>query len=110
MGEDATGTADLLDNIVGGLAVVDEEAHDRRLYPPDDRVDFNAVGASPLHCVHELPIDVELELHECRISDPHRRRSLVAWKPVDFEFGQATLAGRSVHDLELVGIPGSHAS
>ena len=89
--------------------MLDEELHDRPLDLPDDLVDCDAVGASPLHCVHEFPINIELELPECRISDPHWGRSLVTWEPVDFEFSQATLAGRSVHDLQLFGITRSRA-
>ena len=73
--------------------MVDEESHDRHLNPPDDRVHGNAVGASPVDRVHELPVDVQLELPRGGIADPYRRRSLVAGEPLELQFGQATFAG-----------------
>ena len=110
VGERPTRTTDLPDSVVRIGPVVDEESHDRHLDPPDDLVHGDAVGASPVDGVHELPVDVELELPGGGIADPHRRRSLVSGEPVDLQFGQATLTGWSVHDLQLIGITGGDAS
>ena len=51
--------------------------------------------------VHQLAVDVELELLRGGVADPHRRRALVAGQPVELELGQPPLAGRPVHDLQV---------
>ena len=56
--------------------------------------------------VEHLAVDVELELLARAVADPNRLRALVAGEPGELELGQAALAGRPVHDLEIVGIAG----
>ena len=51
--------------------MVDEEPHDRLLDSPDHLVDFDVPGASPIYCVHQFPVDVELALPGRRIADSH---------------------------------------
>ena len=59
--------------------------------------------------VHDLAEHVELELGMRGIADTHRRRSLIARQPIDDPFGQPTLAGDAVHDLQLLGAAGDRA-
>ena len=52
----------------------------------------------------DLAVDVELELLEAGVADPHRRRVLVARQPVDLVLGEPALAARAVHDLQVRGV------
>ena len=56
--------------------------------------------------VHHLAVDVELELVAGAVADPDRLRPLVAGQPGQLELGQPPLAGRAVHDLEVVRVAG----
>ena len=56
-----------------------------------------------MHGVHQLAVDVELQLVGGRIADAHGMGALVARKPRHLPLGQAPLAGDAVHDLHLVG-------
>ena len=58
------------------------------------------------YSVGGLAEDVELQLLVCSVSDPHRRRILVAGQPRDDQFRQPSLAAHSVHDLDLLRAAG----
>src|SRR5207248_5891124 len=46
-------------------------------------------------------IDIELKLPHRRIADADRRGALIAREPWQLDFGQAALARRPIHNLEL---------
>ena len=62
-----------------------------------------AAFARLLEGIHQLAIDVELELLVRGVADAHRLGVGVARQPVDFPFGEPPLAAQAVHDLHLVG-------
>src|SRR5580704_10022005 len=57
--------------------------------------------------IHQLAVNIELELVGSRISDAYRPTAGVAREPVDFIFGQAALTRESVHDLHLGRMTGN---
>ena len=59
--------------------------------------------------VHDLAVDVDLELLARCIADAHGRRSLVTGQPRQLELRQAPLAGDAVHDLQVRGVAGNGA-
>ena len=56
--------------------------------------------------VHQLAIDVELELLGGGVADPDRSRTLVAGKPGQLELGEPPLAADAVDGAEVVRAPG----
>ena len=59
--------------------------------------------------VDDLAVHVELELLGSRVADAHRLRPLVPRQPGNLPLREPALAGRAVHDLQLVGLPGGGA-
>ena len=59
--------------------------------------------------VEYLAVDVELELLGCGVSDPYRRRLLVAGQPVELSLIESTLARQAVHDLDIRRVAGDGA-
>ena len=73
------------------------------LHVPAGLRDGEASHARLLEGIHQLAIDVELELLVGGVADAHGFRIGIAGQPVDFPFGEPPLAAQSVHDLHLVG-------
>ena len=101
--------ADLPDPLVGLLPGLLEEGEERELEPPRRRLGRQPALARLQHRVHQLAVDVELELVRGGVADPHGRRALVAGQPRQLELGEPPLPRRAVHDLHLVGRPGDGA-
>ncbi len=55
--------------------------------------------------IHQLAVDVELQLFVGGIADAHRAAALVSRQPRQLVFGQPTLAGDAVHDLHFRRMP-----
>ena len=79
------------------------------LHVPRRLVAWHAVLAALVHRVHQLAVDVELQLARGGVADPHRARVLVAGQPVHRPLAEAPLAGKPVHDLHLLGAAGDRA-
>src|SRR5262249_7893082 len=59
--------------------------------------------------VHHLAEGIELELAVSGIADAHGRRAFVSRQPWHHHFGQSTLAGDPIHDLDLLRAAGDRA-
>lgn len=79
----------------------------RQLQIPPGLARAEAALARLLERVHQLAIDVELELLVRGIADPHRLRSEIAGQPVDVPFRQPPLAENAIHDLHVRGTAGN---
>ncbi len=56
-----------------------------------------------MHGIHQLAVDVELQLVRRRVADAHGPRAFVTGKPRHLPLGETPLAGDAIHDLHLVG-------
>ena len=54
--------------------------------------------------VHQLPVDVDLDLLVSGVASANRPGAFVTGEPVQLQFGHATLAGHPVHDLEVLRV------
>ena len=93
--------ADLPDAVVRLLPCVFQVAEHTTLERPRLLRHLELVDASLVEDVHDLAVDVELELLDGGVADADRLRSLVARKPRKLELRQPPLAGDAVHDLQL---------
>ena len=59
--------------------------------------------------VEQLPVDVDPQLFDGGVADPHGLRAFVARKPREFIFNQSALARDAVHRLDGVGRSGDGA-
>ena len=59
--------------------------------------------------VHQLAVDIELQLLVGGVADAHRPAVLVPGQPRQLVFGQPALAGDAVHDLHLRRMAGDGA-
>ena len=100
------GAADLPDALVRLAPVRLEELEQRLLQVPGRLVALQADVPAQVQGVHDLAVDVELELVDGRVADPHRPRPLVAAQPVQLLLGDAALAGHAVQDLHLLRLAG----
>lgn len=65
--------------------------------------------ASMIKHVHEFAIDVDLHLLGGGIASADRLRAFIAANSVDRPFGNATLSGQSIHDLQSFRLSGGGA-
>ena len=73
------------------------------------RTEIGHQGSGAVQRGQHLAVDVELELLARRVPHPHRRRVLIPREPIDGELAEAALAGRAVHDLQVLGISSNGA-
>jgi hypothetical protein len=87
------------DALVGGaparLDVLDHLALER----PRGLLGLEPAAACDVHAVDELAEDVELELTDRRVADPHRARAFVPGEPVEDDLQDAPLARGAVQRL-----------
>ena len=83
-----------------------EKRDERPLELPGRRVWGNARLQRQVHRVHYLAVDIELELVDGGIPDPHGSGALVTGQPRQLEFGQPPFAGGTIHDLQVPRIAG----
>ena len=83
-----------------------ENLHQRPLQVPSVLLAGDAAIASLVQAVHDLAVDVQLQLPACCVASPDRSAAGV---PVEWDvaFGDAALAGYAVEDLQLLGVPRS---
>ncbi len=79
-------------------------ADHRQLQRPALAVGAAGRLAALVEDVHQLAIDVELELLVGRVAHPHGRGAFVAGQPVGLPFQQPALAADPVHDAHVLGI------
>ena len=65
------------------------------------RKEWEQVEKGLVQRVHQLAIDVELELLVRGVADTHGLGAFVARKPVDLPFGEPAFAQNAVHDLHV---------
>ena len=109
MGEVAARAAHLPDALVRLGPDAREMRQQRLLHPPRVVVRLLLELAPDVHGVHELAVDVELQLREGGVADAHGAAVLVTRQPGQLELGQAPLAGEAVDGLELGRPAGSGA-
>src|ERR1700689_3680831 len=68
---------------------------------PNCRIRLQTGSARQMQGIHDLAIDIELELSGCGIDDVHRRSALVSGKPGNFILIEAPHAGHPVEDLQI---------
>ena len=85
------------------------ELHQVPLQVPGVRARPDSDAPREVHRVHDLSINIELELLRRGIADSHRSRILVTREMLQLEFREAALARGTVHDLELRGRTGGRA-
>src|SRR5580658_1719044 len=81
----------------------------RALQVPIGVVIREARGARLIQRVHDLAIDIKLELTGSRVADANGARAFVSLEPRDFPFVEPPLARKPVHDLHLCRIAGDGA-
>src|SRR5919197_64707 len=94
--EVAARPAHLPDSFVGLLPRVLEVAEEEPPERPPLLGGLQVVDPSLMKGVHDLAVDVELELLHGGVPDPHRLRALVTGKPGQLELGEAPLARDAV--------------
>src|SRR5689334_8148032 len=82
---------------------------ERALQPPGIVVGFDAGAPGEMERVHDLAVNVELELVGCRVADSDGRGAFVAGQPVELELRQTTLSHDAVHDARLGRLTGDRA-
>jgi len=106
MGEVPTRATDLPDTVVGLaphlLEVLEDRHHLIRRY-----VGLFGDRTSPVRDrgVHDLAVDVELELGHRFVADPDGFCPLVAGKVLELELRESPFPPDAVHDLHLAGVP-----
>ena len=105
VGELARVTADLPDAVIGVLPIRLQEIEQRALYAPCVLVRVKATSACQVQGIHDLSIDVQLQLPGGCVAYSYRPRAAVSVQPWNFPLVQSSFASQSVHDLHL----GRHA-
>src|SRR5829696_9947681 len=92
MDEMATIASNLPDAFIRALPGLLDEAQQRALQPPGMLVGLEPGFASLQERIHQLPVDVELELLRRRVADPHRGAAFVSRQPIELELREPPLA------------------
>src|ERR1700678_2748276 len=101
MGEMPWCAADLPDALVGLVPDRLQVFEKLELHLPGRVVGRQTTAAGLMVHVHNLAEYVELKLTVCRIADAYRRGIFVPRQPRRRPFGQPTLTGNAIHDLQL---------
>src|SRR2546430_4426645 len=110
MGEVLSGASHFPDPFVGPLPSVLEEIDEGQDQVEGVEVAVEDGAATALiQRVDDLAVHVELELLGSRVADAHRLRPLVPGQPGNLPLREPALAGRAVHDLQVVGLAGGGA-
>src|SRR3546814_15267367 len=83
-----------------------QEVHEDLLYSPSVVGWLDAVPAGGMEGIHDIAVDIDLELCEGRVAGADRAAALVAAQPGQLVFLEAALADAAVHDLPLRGLAG----
>src|SRR6185312_12732867 len=86
-----------------------EMVEQRALDPPSPLVLAQAAESRLIERVHELAVDIELQLGVRRVADADGAGTLIAGQPRYLPLRQPPLAGDGIHDLKLVGTAGNRA-
>ena len=105
MGEMLRTAPDLPDSLVRFAPPLRDDLHQRLLQRPGAGPAAVPGGPRLIQGVHHLAVDVELELIDGLIPDPHRV-PVIPGQPVRQVFRQPPLAGHPVHDLHLGRVAG----
>lgn len=97
-------TADFPDAFVGLIPTTLERLANRALERPARTFGRDALSPRLVERVEHLAVNVELQLRERGVPDPHRSRVLVSGQPVDRPLVEATIAFDAVHRLQLARI------
>ena len=92
--------ARLPDPLVGLVPVVDQPLEVAGELHPAVVVDGQPVLVAEVDGVHQLAVDVELQLGRRPVADPHRRRAHVALQVRELLLGQVLAPVDAVHDLQ----------
>src|SRR5262249_58815544 len=108
-GEMARLAAHLPDLLVGFAPRLFQMLHQRDLQRPARRRRVEAVLARLIERIHQLAVNVELELTVSIVTDAYRARPFVPRQPRQLPFGEPALAANAVHDLNLLRAAGRRA-
>jgi hypothetical protein len=106
VGEVPPRATDLPDALVRVAPAGLQESQQSLLQVPDRLVVLQAGAPAQVQGVHHLAVDVELELVDGAVADPHRPGLLIAGQPVQLLLGDPPLAGHAVQDLHLPRLAG----
>ncbi len=106
MGEVPLVTSYLPETVVGSVPDRFETLENELLQVPDRVPVIHPHLPGGVQRVHQLPVDIDLELCVRRVADPNRPRALVTGQPTELDLRETTFPAQPVHDLEVLGVAG----
>src|SRR5579883_1328970 len=99
--------ADFPNAVIGLVPDFFEMLNDGAFEPPARWIWRQAGAPAGIERIHDLAIDVELQLVACSISDAHGNRTLIARQPGELEFMQPAFSGNPIKRLDLLRVSGN---